>query len=42
MPLPDRFNVHQDLGKEHLTSLKMNCILREMSEKNSVEEYLTG
>lgn len=39
----DRFNVHQELGKEHVKSLKINCVLGEKSKKNiSAEEYLTG
>jgi hypothetical protein len=41
MLLLDRFNVQKDLGKEHLISLRINCVLRKVSENVLAEECLT-
>lgn len=32
----DRCNAHQELGKEHVTSLKINCVLGEKREKKNL------
>lgn len=36
MFFPDSFNIHEELGEERLTGLKINCVLRETSAKKNL------
>lgn len=38
MLLPDRFNVHQELGEDPLTSQKINYALRKTNIKESLQK----